>query len=175
MEIQANRAKGCSWGGETPVLDLTFFWYLPDPPRHPLPRTRGTWHRTLTEPLTTGGTRFLTFMLLSRRFLCLQRLSRLRSLEKPSSPLKAPLGRQSLQSSLTVYLLSTPKEELNHSHLCFPLVVLYKPTRALRLSWGTACRHFTSYISKRPISVFFGFPAITMVPGTRALTKCLLN
>lgn len=127
------------------------------------------------EPLTTGGTRFLTFMLLSRRFLCLQRLSRLRSLEKPSSPLKAPLGRQSLQSSLTVYLLSTPKEELNHSHLCFPLVVLYKPTRALRLSWGTACRHFTSYISKRPISVFFEFPAITTVPGTRALTKCLLN
>lgn len=156
LEIQADRAKAHSWGGGTHVLDLTFrILHRPEPPPRPLPRTRGPRPRALTDPLTAGGSRFLTFLLPSLPFPVPARaLASSQPRKNPTHPPEAPLGRG-------------PR---------VPSVVLYKPAGALSgLYWGMTWRHFTSCISQRPISVFSEFPAITTVPGPRALTKCLLN
>lgn len=155
LEIQADRAKARSWGGGTHVPDLTFrILHRPEPPPRPLPRTRGPRPRALTDPLTAGGSRFLTFLL-------------------PSLPF--PVPARALASSRPRKTPLTPRGPAR-TRPPVPSVVLYKPAGALSgLYWGMTWRHFTSCMSQRPISVFSEFPAITTVPGPRALTKCLLN
>lgn len=155
------------------------FLYLPHSPQC---RPHFTWFFALTEPITIGRTPFHTSVLL---IMLLPTPVMAFPPSLPRKTLPIPQGLDQMPAPCTVFpdMLLTcssclTKVELKHSNLCVSIIVFYKSSRALMTRyWGMTCRNLTSYISTRPVSMFFfEFPAISTVSGKEGLLKkCLMN